>query len=117
MARLLHSQRRSGAVHLFATVDETSLPAAIKTIQEKVVSSRSAEETKRLEAYHRDGATRLLELAGQEGSVYALGFSPDGKTIASAGLDGTLRLNRTADGALVKEFVPVPIGDRDEWAQ
>ena len=38
-----------------------------------------------------------------------MAFSPDGKTVASAGSDGVIRLNDTATGKLLKEFSPAPI--------
>jgi hypothetical protein len=37
-------------------------------------------------------------------------FSPDGKTVASAGFDdGLVRLNDPMTGKLIKEFVAVPL--------
>jgi len=41
--------------------------------------------------------------------VYALSFSPDGGTVASAGFDGMVRLHDPLTGKLLREFVPVPI--------
>ena len=54
-------------------------------------------------------ASSLPELAGQHGAVYTVAFSPDGKLIASAGFDGMIRLNDSATGKLIKEFLPAPI--------
>ncbi len=51
----------------------------------------------------------LHKLAGQEGGVYAVAFSPDDQTIASAGLDGMVRFNRVETGELISQFVPVPV--------
>ena len=42
-------------------------------------------------------------------AVYAVAFAPDGLTVAAAGFDGRVRLLDAADGALVREFVPVPL--------
>lgn len=40
--------------------------------------------------------------------IFALAFRPDGKAVAAAGFDGTVRLIDDA-GKVVREFVPVPV--------
>ena len=40
--------------------------------------------------------TRVL--SGHQGSVLSVAFSPDGRLLASAGDDGTIRFYRTVDG-------------------
>ena len=44
------------------------------------------------------GIYRVRTLTGHTGSVHAVAYSPDGATVASASLDGTLRLWNVADG-------------------
>jgi WD40 repeat protein len=51
----------------------------------------------------------LATLAGEKGPVFAVAYRPDGKEVASAGFDGTVRLNDAQTGKLIKEFVPVTV--------
>lgn len=44
----------------------------------------------------------MLVLRGHDGIVWDVAFSPDGKEIASSSADGTVRIWRTADGALLR---------------
>lgn len=59
--------------------------------------------------YNANDGKRISTLEGQKGRVYAVKFSPDGKTIASAGYDTVVRLHDPLTGALIKEFLPVPL--------
>jgi WD40 repeat protein len=60
--------------------------------------------------YQTDDGKVVSKLAGQKGPVYALAYHPAGKQVASAGFDGTVRLNDVDTGKLVKEFLPVTLG-------
>ncbi len=59
--------------------------------------------------YKTDDGTMVHELAGHKGGVFAVAFRPDGKHVATGGLDGSVRLFDVATGQLVKEFLPVPL--------
>lgn len=52
---------------------------------------------------------KLRSRLDRVGSIYTVTMHPDGKTIASAGLDGTIRLSEAATGKVIKEFAPVPL--------
>jgi len=59
--------------------------------------------------YDVKSGAKLSSLEGQKGAVYAAAFSRDGKTVATAGFDGMVRLNDAKTGKLIKEFVSVPL--------
>ncbi len=46
------------------------------------------------------------------GPAYAVAWSPDGKTIASAGFDGTITCHDPATGKLIRDFPAVPVGQK-----
>ena len=42
-------------------------------------------------------------------AIYSLSCSPDGKTLASGGYDGLIRLHKISSGEIFRKFIPVPI--------
>ncbi|MEW6303076.1 MAG: DUF1549 domain-containing protein [Verrucomicrobiota bacterium] len=98
-----------GEVHIFNAEFDTTLPTEIAKIFEKVASTRNAEENAKVEKYTTDGATRLAAMSVKDAGIYAVTFSPDGKTVAAAGSDGKIRLIDATNASLLKEFLPVTI--------
>lgn len=62
--------------------------------------------------YESANAKLVAKLEGEHGPIYAVSFRPDGKEVATAGFDGTVRLNNAKDGKLVRSFVSVPLTQR-----
>jgi WD40 repeat protein len=52
---------------------------------------------------------KLLAAAPLPGGVYALAFRPDGSSVAAAGEDGKVRFIDANTGAVLQEFIPVPL--------
>jgi WD40 repeat protein len=99
----------AGEVGIYGYEFDTSLPANIKAIQEKVVTTRSAQEAAALEAYHKQGVKQLARIKVPQGGIYAVAFRPDGKVLAAGGADGMVRYYQPETGAPLKEFAPVTV--------
>ena len=74
-------------------------------------------------SYNGEGEVRVYETetgkqlwAHQGTPIYAVAFSPDGKTVAAAGFEGQVSLLDAAQGTLVKQFMPVPLEKKEEVA-
>ena len=59
--------------------------------------------------FETDSGKKLSQAEGERGGVYAVAFSPDGKTIAFGGFDGSVSIADAANAKVIKEFVPVEI--------
>jgi WD40 repeat protein len=99
----------SGEINVYSYEFDTALPDNIKRIHEKVVDQRTAEEKAALDKYHAQGVKLTAKIPVPRGGVYAVAFRPDGRMIAAAGSDGTVRMIDAEKGTVVREFVPVSV--------
>jgi WD40 repeat protein len=97
----------AGEIGIYGYEFDTALPANIKAINEKVVTTRSAQEVAALDKYHTEGVKQIARVQISQGGIYAMAFRPDGKTLAAAGSDGIVRLLNPESGAILKTFAPV----------
>lgn len=98
-----------GAVSIYTgEFDDTIPELLLKAYAGKIASAYSKEEKEAIEAFTTAGVKRVAEVKFP-GGIYAVTFSPDGRTLAAAGEDGRVRLVSTTDGTVKKEFVPVPV--------
>lgn len=102
----------SGEVHIYSYEFNTELPANIKAINEKVVTTRTPAEKETLDKYHREGVKLLASADIKTTGVYAVAFRPDGQAVAAAGTDGKIRLFDAATGNLLKEISPAPLSEK-----
>lgn len=60
---------------------------------------------------------KLVSTIDKIGAVYTVAFSPDGKTLASAGFDGNIVLSDPTTGKVTKTFVAVPLAAKETTAK
>ena len=101
-----------GTVNIYSSDFDGTLSKELKTIMEKTVSGRSAEEKLKVAAF-RTKDIRLLAHLSLPTGIYALSFHPGGNTIAVGGADGIVRLLDGRSASIVKAFIPVPLLDSD----
>ncbi|MBL8792658.1 MAG: DUF1553 domain-containing protein [Planctomycetia bacterium] len=102
----------TGQVHIYGYEFNTDLPANIKAINEKVVTTRTPAEKEALEKYHQEGVQLIAQAEVKDTAVYAVAFRPDGQAVAAAGADGKIRLYDAATGNLLKTIAPAPLSDK-----
>jgi WD40 repeat protein len=70
----------------------------------------SLDGTGEVRIYQTDNGKRISTFENVKTPIYALAFHPDGKSVASGGFDGKVRLSDPLTGKLIREFVPVLTG-------
>ena len=101
---------------VFSVNFEVKLPEELKTISEKVITTRSAEENQKIEAARTSDISLVSKTSLGDSGLYTLAFSPDGQTIAAAGSDGQIRLFKTNSAEEIKKFMPVTLSEPDALA-
>src|SRR5262245_38598106 len=76
----------------------------------RVIVGASSNGKGEVRIFNANDAKPISKLDGERGPVYAVTFRPDGKEVASAGFDGTVRINDPDTGKMIREFVPCPLG-------
>jgi WD40 repeat protein len=99
-----------GGELLVCSYDYTNdVPKYLRQIMGKVPDTRKAEDKAKLVAYKNEGIRELARVGLTNTAVYAVAFTADGNTVATAGSDGMIRLFNATNGAALKEFVSVPL--------
>ncbi len=93
----------SGAVNIYASDYDSTLPEPVKKIVE-TVNGKGPE----LDEWVTKDVKQLSSTPIPCG-IFTVSFSPDGKTVAAAGQDGQIRLIDAATGTIAKEFTSVPL--------
>jgi WD40 repeat protein len=74
----------------------------------RIVTGSSFNNTGEVRVYQIEEG-KLLWKVEMPDAIYAVAFSPDGKTAAACGFEGVVKLIAAEDGRITQQFVPVPI--------
>ena len=102
-----------GQIHVFNTDVKREVSDALKKVFGIRPQQFKPEQRKMVEEYQTEGAKLLLSQDYSSG-VYAVTYSPDGKTIAASGGDGVFRFLDAKSLSLKRAFVPVPLPDKQQ---
>lgn len=69
-----------------------------------------------ISCFEVDSGKELWRKPIPNSAIYSLSCSPDGKTLASGGYDGLIRLHKISSGEIFRKFIPVPIKKKSEQA-
>jgi WD40 repeat protein len=100
---------RSGELLVCSYEYTNDVPRYLRQIMGKVPDTRKGEEKQKLEDFKKQGIQELARVSISNSAIYSVAFTPDGGTVATAGSDGFIRFFNATNGALVKEFVSVPL--------
>ncbi|MBP88830.1 MAG: hypothetical protein CMJ64_19310 [Planctomycetaceae bacterium] len=106
-----------GELAVYSYEFDTNLPDDLKKIAETRVQQRKPADQKKLDDYRTKDIKRIAQVNVDDASLYAVAFSPDGKTVAATGGDGKIRLIETETGKAIKDFSPAPITPAEQVAQ
>jgi len=107
----------TGYLAIYSYDVDGKLPDDLKKILEERVAARKPEQKKKVQEYRTANIKQVASIELPGNAVYSLAYHPDGKQIAVAGANGSVRLVNAEDAATIKEFVPVPITKTPQLAK
>ena len=100
---------RAGELLVCSYEYTNDVPRSLRQIMGKVPDTRNEEDKQKLEDYKKLGIRELARVAVSNSAIYCVAFTPDASSIVAAGSDGMIRFFNATNGALLKEFVSVPL--------
>jgi WD40 repeat protein len=75
----------------------------------RIVAGSSSDGQGEVRVYQEADAKLVSRFAHEHGAVYTVAFRPASQEVAVGGFDGLVRIYNPDSGALVREFMPVPL--------
>ena len=100
---------RSGELVVCSYDYTNEVPKSLRDLMGKVPNQRKPEEQKQLDDYKKQGIHEIARAAVTNSEIYSIAFSPDGTKIIAGGSDGMVRIFNATNGAIIQQFVSVPI--------
>ena len=100
---------RSGELVVCSYDFTNDVPKSLRDLMGKVPNQRKPEEQKQLDDYKKQGIHEIARVTVTNSEIYSIAFSPDGTRIVAGGSDGMVRIFNATNGAIVQQFVSVPI--------
>jgi len=98
-----------GQISLYASDYDATITPELKELFETARRATEGDNSDpKIEEFHTKGAT-LLHTRDFDDALYSVAFSPDGKTVATAGADGTIHLLNPAELASAKSFAAAEV--------
>jgi len=105
------SHEFSGTVNIYSADYDSTMPPEVKKLVE-TVNGKGPE----LDAWVSKDVKLLSTVEIPSSGVFAVSFSPDGKTVAAGASDGQVRIIDAATGKVTKQFVSVPLSKKEDLA-
>ena len=99
----------SGQIVVYAVDATEKIPDNIKKLLEKRSVAQTPAEKMEIEKFQTGGIKLVAQADIATAGIYAVAFSPDGKTVAASGQDGLLRFIDVASAKIAKSIPSAPV--------
>lgn len=104
-----------GHISVFSYEFDPAVSEELKAILSRLPSSWSKKEREMVDAYNTADVKEIAKATVHSSSIYAVRFTPDGKSVAAAGGDGIIRVfDAEAGNKPMLAINPVPVNEKQD---